>query len=108
VTYVPKREEIEVDYEPGEATTVELHDGSRIVLRKLDHEYDPTDRLAALQLLEQSANEGYLATGLIYLNTDQESLTEAQNLVDEPLAQLDESRLRPSTESLEKVLASFA
>jgi len=108
VTYVPKREEIQVDYEPGEVTTVELHDGSRIVLRKLDHEYDPTDRMDALQLLEKSAVEGYLATGLIYLNTEQEPLTEAQQLVDEPLAALDESRLRPSADSLRQVMATFA
>lgn len=108
VTYVPVREDIQVDYEPGQVTEVELHDGSTIVLKKLDHEYDPMDRASALRLLEDSASEGYLATGLIYLNTDQESLVEAKNLVDEPLASLPESRLRPTEASLQGVMKQFA
>jgi len=108
VTYVPVREDIQVDYEPGEATEVQLHDGSTIVLKKLDHEYDPMDRAAALDLLEDSAAEGYMATGLIYLNTDQESLVEAKNLVDKPLSRLDEGQLRPSQESLQGVMKQFA
>ncbi|MFP3855245.1 MAG: thiamine pyrophosphate-dependent enzyme, partial [Anaerolineales bacterium] len=107
VTYVPVREEIEVDYEPGEDKTVELHDGSKIVLKKLDHTYDPTDRAAALRLLEESAEEGYMATGLIYINTEQETLPEAQNLIDQPLAQLPSESLRPAEGTLKKVLANF-
>lgn len=107
VTYVPVREEIEVDYEPGEDRTVELHDGSKLVLKKLDHSYDPTDRAAALRLLEESAAEGYLATGLIYVNTEQETLTEAQNLIDQPLAQLTSESLRPAEGTLKKILANF-
>jgi 2-oxoglutarate ferredoxin oxidoreductase subunit beta len=108
VTYVPVREDIQVDYEPGEITEVRLHDGSTIVLKKLDHQYDPMDRAGALRLLEDSAAEGYLATGLIYLNTDQESLVEAKNLVDEPLSRLQEDKLRPSQESLQSVMKQFA
>lgn len=108
ITYVPVREEIQVDYEPGEAKEVELHDGSRILLKKLDHDYDPTNRAAALRLLEESADEGYLATGLVYLNTDQEPLGEAKNLVDEPLASLNDDRLRPSKEKLTEIMKDFS
>lgn len=107
VTYVPRREEISVDYEPGEAETVELHDGSRIVLKKLDDSYDPTNRTAALQLLEDSAREGYLATGLIYLDTEKESLIQAQNLIGAPLSTLGESSLRPTKQSLKDLMADF-
>jgi 2-oxoglutarate ferredoxin oxidoreductase subunit beta len=108
VTYVPRREDIQVDYEPGEVTSVELHDGSKIILKKLGHDYDPTDRMAALHLLEESGEEGYLATGLIYLDTDQQPLPEAEGLVEEPLASLPSEKLRPSKESLQEVLASFS
>lgn len=108
VTYVPRREDIQVDYEPGEDKRVELHDGSKIVLKKLDHDYDPTDREAALDLLERSGKEGYLATGLIFLDTSQRSLPEAKNMVAEPLSSLTEDRLRPSEESLTRVMASFS
>ena len=36
--------EITVDYKAGEALPVVMHDGSSIVLRKLDQAYDPTSR----------------------------------------------------------------
>src|SRR3989338_7475694 len=44
-TFVMAQDEITVDYQPGEAKAVELHDGSRIVLKKLGESHDPTDRL---------------------------------------------------------------
>ena len=42
--YVESRREIAVSYLEGETTTVDMHDGSKVVLRKLDSQYDPTDR----------------------------------------------------------------
>ena len=107
VTYVPKFEEIEVDYEPGEVTQVKLHDGSTLVLKKIDEAYDPTDRSAAIQLLEEARTSQVLATGLIYINPDQPSLQDAEQLIDLPLAELSNERLRPSEESLETVLEGF-
>lgn len=35
---------ITVSYGEGEALEVDMHEGGRIVLRKLDRDYDPTDR----------------------------------------------------------------
>src|SRR6476620_1908099 len=40
--YIPPRQEITVNYAPGEAVPVQMHDGSQILLRKLDKDYDPT------------------------------------------------------------------
>lgn len=108
ITYVPVREEIQVDYEPGEAKEVELHDGSRILLKKLDHDYDPTDRAAALRLLEESSQDGYLATGLIFLDTSQETLGEAKNLVKSPLASLPNEQLRPAEGKLQEIMKDFS
>src|SRR5438270_2517593 len=45
LSFVPYFEDIAVDYEPGSATEVTMHDGSRLVLRKLEEDYDATDRL---------------------------------------------------------------
>ena len=42
VGFVPFFEEIHVDYEPGTTQLVELHDNSRITLKKLERAYDPT------------------------------------------------------------------
>src|SRR5258708_12339226 len=41
VTFIPYFEEIHVDYEPGTTREVELHDGSRMVLRKLGDDHAP-------------------------------------------------------------------
>jgi 2-oxoglutarate ferredoxin oxidoreductase subunit beta len=108
VTLVPKREEIEVEYEPGQVTEVEMHDGSVLMLKKLDRDYDPTDRLAALTLLHQAHVDQLLVTGLIYLNRDQEPLPDVQGMVETPLAGLKQADLRPTEESLKEVLASFS
>jgi len=107
VTFVPTFEEIQVDYGEGEAIEVEMHDGSKLVLKKLDQEYDPTDRAAAYQLLERTRREQVLPTGLIYVNPEQATLQNAEQLVDQPLAYLPEQVLRPSRESLQELMAEF-
>jgi 2-oxoglutarate ferredoxin oxidoreductase subunit beta len=107
VTFVPAREEIQVSYEPGETTNVTMHDGSILVLKKLDRDYDPTDRMQATQLLEDARAKQLLVTGLIYLNRDQPPLPVAEDLPEEPLASLPPEKLRPSEESLADVMQEF-
>lgn len=107
VTYVPRYEEIQVDYEPGETTMVRLHDGSALVLKKLDEEYDPTDRSAAIQLLDEARTNRVLATGLIYFDSSQTSLQDSEQMIKRPLIELTADELRPSQESLQVVLESF-
>jgi 2-oxoglutarate/2-oxoacid ferredoxin oxidoreductase subunit beta len=49
ITYVPKREEIQIaDYAEGETIQVHMHDGSTIVLKKLGPEHDPRDTIRAI------------------------------------------------------------
>jgi len=42
---------------------VTMHDGSRIVLRKVDPDYDPTSRGVALERIQQRMREGEHLTG---------------------------------------------
>lgn len=107
VTWVPKREEITVDMEPGVTTEVEMHNGSTLVLQQLERSYDPTDRMTALQMLEETCCGGILVTGLIYINKDQPSLHEVGGMVPTPLSQLDEQILRPDQASLQKLMQDF-
>src|SRR6476620_1474811 len=58
VTFVPFFEDISVDYEPGSVQEVTLHDGSRLILKKLAEDYNPTDKLAAIRLLHETAARG--------------------------------------------------
>jgi 2-oxoglutarate ferredoxin oxidoreductase subunit beta len=107
VTFVPKYEEIQVEYEPGETTEVRLHDGSILILKKLERDYDPTHRLAAIQLLEEARANQVLATGLIYYSAEQASLQDSEGLIERPLAELQEAELRPPEETLKTVMADF-
>src|SRR6186997_2052383 len=49
--FIEGREEITADYAPGEVVTVAQHDGSMLRLRKLEADYDPTDRIKAMNFL---------------------------------------------------------
>ncbi|HLF03126.1 MAG TPA: 2-oxoacid:ferredoxin oxidoreductase subunit beta [Anaerolineales bacterium] len=103
-SFIPYYEEITVNYAEGEAQDVELHDGSHIVLKKLDRSHDPTDRLAALRLLEEAKAKQQFITGLIYLNEGRPDVRDHENLPDIPLARLPESKTRPAKETLLKLM----
>jgi 2-oxoglutarate ferredoxin oxidoreductase subunit beta len=103
LSYVPPANEIMVDYESGELIEVTLHDGSSVILKKLEQDYDPTNRAEAMRMLEEANRKNWLITGLIYIDTSQKSLIELYNLTDTPLNRLPESRLRPGPETMEKV-----
>lgn len=107
ITYVPLREEITADYEPGETRTVTLHDGSHIILRKLDKTYNPSDRVTAIRALEHAKEEGTLVTGLIYCNPGRASIVETEMLTEVPLVHLSEAEIRPSKEHLYTIMASL-
>src|SRR4249920_1119085 len=64
VSFVPFFEDITVDYAPGTTQEVTMHDGSRLLLKKLEEEYDPTDKISALKRLHETARRGEFATGI--------------------------------------------
>jgi 2-oxoglutarate ferredoxin oxidoreductase subunit beta len=107
VGFVPHFEDISVDYEPGSATEVRMHDGSLLTLRKLNKDYDPTDRIAAMKALMESNAKGEVLTGVFYLDTHKRNFIELLNLVDEPLATLPDDRVRPSKAVLDKIMAGL-
>jgi 2-oxoglutarate ferredoxin oxidoreductase subunit beta len=104
IGFVPAEETLSADYEPGETQVLELHDGSKITLKKLEREHDPSDRLAALDLLRRTRDEGLFLTGLFYVNPEQPVFTDMLKLHDTPLAQLDASVVRPGPEVLERIM----
>ncbi len=103
-SFVMSQDEIQVDYAEGETISVDLHDGSEIVLRKLDGKHDPTDRWAAVRLLEEARAKQQFITGLIYIDPSRQNLAEHEGLGDTPLSALPESKTRPSRESLAKIM----
>jgi 2-oxoglutarate ferredoxin oxidoreductase subunit beta len=108
INFVPKMEEIIIeDYEPGDIRMVEMHDGSIIQLHKLEEDYDPTDRMGALNRLEWARQQNEFITGLVYYDDSRASLADVSNLGQTPLSQLPDEKLRPSREALAEVMNSF-
>ena len=100
--------EILVDYEPGTATEIEFESGHRVVLRKLEKEYDPTNRLEAMRVMHEGRERGELVTGLLYVDTATNDLCARERLPQKPLAQMNEDDLRLSREQFAALMASFA
>ena len=104
MSFVPHFEEIDVEYDPGTTVNVTMHDGSHLRLRKLEEDYDPTDRIQAMTRLTAAHDKGEVLTGLFYVNTKAPSFLDMLNMVDEPLATLPESLTRPGREVLEAAM----
>jgi 2-oxoglutarate ferredoxin oxidoreductase subunit beta len=94
--------------EPGALREVSLPDGSTLILKNLDADYDPTDRQMAFKALEEANQNGWLLTGLIYIDPQQPTLLDSYDLIDTPLNRLTEDRLRPSPEALAEINRSFS
>jgi len=105
ITYVPPRSEIllEEDLKAGEVREVVLHDGSVLILKNLDKDYDPTQRAEAFRILEEAHRNNWLVTGLIYVEPNRPTLTEMHNLVETPLNRLTDADLRPPREMMARV-----
>ncbi|MCC6652702.1 MAG: 2-oxoacid:ferredoxin oxidoreductase subunit beta, partial [Candidatus Eisenbacteria bacterium] len=85
IEYVPYFEDITVDYEPGTTREFAMPDGSRIFLKKLDADYDPTDVKKAWEMIHLARDEQKLITGLLYVNPQTHLFTDELKLVDAPL-----------------------
>jgi 2-oxoglutarate ferredoxin oxidoreductase subunit beta len=107
ISFVPFFEDISVEYEPGTTREVEMHDGSKLYLKKLDEDYDPTDRTQAMRILSDTRRRGEYATGVLYVEPAREDFLSLLNLVDTPLANLPLDRVRPGREALEEINESL-
>ncbi len=105
IGFVPAYEEIDVEYPPGTAIDVKMHDGSRLTLRKLEEGYDPRDKILAVRRLMEAEQRDEVLTGILYVNTSAPTFVDQLKLVDEPLATLPESAVRPPRSALDEVMA---
>ncbi|MEZ5442996.1 MAG: 2-oxoacid:ferredoxin oxidoreductase subunit beta [Lysobacterales bacterium] len=101
------RDPIEVDYDAGQVIEITQHDGSRLRLRKLAADYDPRDRLGAMNHIAQRQAAGELVTGLLYVDPQAEDLHDHLQTSQLPLNSLAEADLCPGGNVLAKVNASL-
>jgi 2-oxoglutarate ferredoxin oxidoreductase subunit beta len=104
LSFVPHFEEINVEYDPGTTVDVTMHDGSKLHLRKIEEDYDPISRTAAISRLAEAAEKNEVLTGVFYVNTQAPDFVTNLNLVDEPLATLPQDVTRPGPDALRKAM----
>jgi 2-oxoglutarate ferredoxin oxidoreductase subunit beta len=101
IDFVPYYDDITAEIPEGEVTEVPMHDGSRLRIKKLARDYDPTNKFDALKVIDESNQKGEVLTGIFYLDTSKPNFVDMLNMVAEPLATLPESRTRPPKEMLD-------
>ncbi len=107
IDFITGREEITTDYAEGEVVQVVQHDGSTLRLRKLAKDYDPTNRLAAMNHVMTHQARGEVVTGLLFVDPDASDLHLALNTSATPLNALGRDVLCPGGTALDKLNASL-
>ncbi len=97
--FIRPRQEVTVDYEPGSVQQVTLEDGAQVLLRKVDRDYDATDRIGALRTIHETRANGEFITGLLFVDPNVPDLCEREKLSSKPLKDLNEDDLRISREA---------
>ena len=105
--YIPSAEEITAEYAAGSAMPVQLHGGAKIMLRKLDEDYDPTSRAKSFKYLRERFNAGEVVTGLLYVDDSRKEMHDLMGNVETPLAQLPLDTLHPGGKELKKILGRY-
>ena len=101
--FVPLRAEITTKYSEGSVQAVTMHDGSVVKLRKVDPDYDPTDRPRVLDHVADVASREEIATGLLYIEEAGDDMHGFANTVDTPLVDLPYEGLCPGSTALEEL-----
>ncbi len=101
------RQEIVIDQAPGTMMDVTQHDGTVLRLRKIEEDYDPTDRLKVRAYIQERHAAGEVVTGLLYVDRDKGDLNDRLNTVNMPLNALGDDELVPGTATLDAINASY-
>jgi len=107
MSFVPHFEEISVDYDPGTTADVRLHDGSHLMLKKLEPGYDPSSRSRAVARLMESGSQEAVLTGVLFVDASAPDFVSRLGMVDAPLATLPTDAVRPSRAVLDEVNESL-
>jgi len=102
--FVPFYEDISVEIPEGELTEVAMHDGSKLRIKKLGRDFDPTNKFHALEALDKANANGEVLTGVLYVDTSKPTFMDMLSIDDAPLATLPESKTRPPKEALDQAM----
>lgn len=98
--FIPPAEEIKIAYNQGEVMPIEMHDGSRILLRKVDEDYNMHNRGAAIDYIRAHQRNGEFLTGLLYVDATEADMHGINATTQTPLNRLDFESLCPGEAGL--------
>lgn len=107
--YFAPQQEILADYNEGTKELIDLPDGSKILLNKIDSRlHNLHNRIDAMKVLTEARHNGEILTGLFYIDETQPSLIDTLSLTEKPLSFLTESDLKPTTVQFQNVMSRFS
>jgi 2-oxoglutarate ferredoxin oxidoreductase subunit beta len=86
---------------------VTMHDGSRILLRKIDPSYDPHNRGKAYTYLREKQAQNEYLTGLIYIDDAAPEFHEVNGTTATPINQVPYEQLSPGKANLAKIMSRY-
>ena len=107
IDVIETKQEIVVDFGAGEVVEVEQHDGSVLRLRKLKSDYDATNRISAMNYVQEHHAKGEVVTGLLYVDSEAGDMHEHINTTETAFNKLTSKQLCPGASVLEKFNASL-
>lgn len=107
IDFVPEMTEITANYAEGSVEQVKMHDGTYIQLNKIAKDWDPQDRLSAMNAVQRARAKDEILTGLLYINEDTTELHNLINTTDTPLNKLTEKELCPGSKVLQEINAGL-
>ena len=105
--FVPSMKEITTDYAEGTIKGVQMHDGSDLQLHKLAKEWNPEDRISAINAVKTATAKHEILTGLLYIDRNTKDLHDLIKTTDTPLNKLTKDELCPGNEVLKDLNAGL-
>ncbi len=107
IDFIDPAKPITGEIPPGGVIELPQADGSIMRLRKLQADFDPTDRLAAMNHVQTHQAIGEVVTGLLYVDHAASDLHAALGTSVEPLNSLGADRLCPGVAALAQLNQAF-
>lgn len=101
--FIPEMAEITTTYSEGSQKSVKLHDGTFLQFHKLAQDWDPEDRISAINAVQTAKLKNEILTGLLYINPEPVDLHEMINTSLKPLNSLTKEDLCPGSEVLKSI-----
>ena len=107
IDFVLEAKEITTSYDEGSLQKVKMHDGSSIALHKLAKDWDPLDKISAMNAIQHAKQKHEILTGLLYMNPETTELHKLLNTSDKALNSLKKNELCPGSKALVDINAGL-